>query len=202
MIWLIVLLMAVWVYLLRVLRKAKLDFFRFLVGSVGAFIFLVVLVRPIATVPLTKAVAATAGVFGQLTGMYETYYQYAMLFIRQETSSISLYVDYECSGIIEIMAFSAMLWFFPLYNLVEKIAVNIVGLLWIFASNILRLFVVCALVYAFGNDMYFFAHTIFGRIVFYGLSILLYFYVFTRSQIVRQKVGRFRYDSDTESNRQ
>ncbi len=198
MIALIIILLLVWIYILWTLKRAKLDFFKFVLGSAGLFIFMVVIIQPVLTLPLTKAVAASAGVLGDLTGMYDSYYQYAMLFISQKTGSISLYIDYECSGIIEIMAFSAMLWFFPLYNLPEKLAVSIIGGVWIFASNIIRLFVVCTLVYFFGNDMYFFAHTIFGRIVFYGLSIILYFNVFTRSQIIRQRVGSFSYGDDTE----
>lgn len=42
--------------------------------------------------------------------------------------------------------------------------------------------------------MYFVAHTIVGRIIFYGFTIVLYFYVFTKGQIRRQKIGKFNYD--------
>lgn len=49
----------------------------------------------------------------------------------------------------------------------------------------------------FGNESYYMAHTIVGRLLFYALSIILYFYVFTRAQIRRQRVGEFGYDSET-----
>ena len=193
----IILLFIVWLYLIWVLKRAKLDFFRFCLGSVGLFFFMMLWIQPIVTVPLTKCVAAAAGVLGELTGMFKSYYQYSMIFIPTAHSSISLYIDYECSGIIEIMAFSAMLWFFPLYNIAEKFVVNIIGIVWIFAANIIRILVICIIINYFGNDAFYFAHTIFGRIIFYGLSIMLYFYVFTRSQIIRQKVGSFSYGDDT-----
>lgn len=187
----------VWLYLLWVFHRAKLDFFKFLAGSVGLFIFMMLWLQPILTVPLTKLVAATSGLIGEVTGMYDSYFQYSMLFISQPEGSISLYVDYECSGIIEILAFTALLWFFPVYNILEKFVVNIVGILWIFLANILRIFTICTLVYFMGNEIFFFAHTILGRLIFYGLSIALYFYVFTRSQIIRQKVGNFKYESNS-----
>ncbi|MEG0614837.1 MAG: exosortase family protein XrtG [Oscillospiraceae bacterium] len=186
----------IWGYFLSVLKRAKLNFYFFLVGSVGIFIFMVIYVQPILTLPLTKLVAAAAGILGETTGMYTSFFDYAMLFIHNSEGSISLYIDYECSGIIEILAFVAMLWFFPVYNLMEKFVISIAGMLWIFASNLIRIFLICTLIYFFGNDMFFFAHTIFGRIVFYGLSILLYFYVFTKSQVVRQKVGNFNYGNN------
>jgi exosortase family protein XrtG len=189
----IVISIILWVYLLTVLSRARLTFLTFLLGSVGLFILMMATIQGYITVPLSKAVAASAGVIGNMTGMFYAYYQYSLIFIRHGTESISLYIDYECSGVIELMAFAALLWFFPLYNAVEKLVITITGLLWIFASNILRLTVICLLVYFFGNNIFFFAHAIFGRIIFYGLSILLYFYVFTRPQIIKQKVGKFSY---------
>jgi len=190
----------VWIYILSVLSRANLAFFKFLLGSVGMFVIMMVTIQGYITVPLSRAVAASTGIIGSLTGMFYSYYQYSLIFIQHGADSISLYIDYECSGVIELMAFSALLWFFPLYNVIEKLAVNITGLLWIFGSNILRLVVICMLVYFFGNDIFFFAHAIFGRIIFYGLSIMLYFYVFTRPQIIKQKVGKFSYGLHTPEN--
>ena len=44
--------------------------------------------------------------------------------------------------------------------------------------------------------MYYIAHTYVGRIFFYAATIVLYFYVFTKSQVVRMKVGSFSYDKE------
>jgi len=183
----------VWIYVIWVLSRTGLHFFKFCLGSVGLFFFLMIGLQPLITQPLTMAVTAASGVLGDLSGMYDSYYKYSILFIPKETATVALTIDYECSGVIEIMAFSCMLWFFPLYNTVEKMILNSVGIIVIFCANILRIFVICALIYYFGNEIFYFAHTIFGRIIFYLLSIALYFYVFTRSQIIRQKVGNFKY---------
>ena len=188
----------IWIYVLLILSRTNLSFFNFLVGSVGLFFFLMLWIQPLITRPLTMAVTAAAGVLGNWFNMYDAYYEYAMLFIPKDTATVSLYIDYECSGVIEIMAFSCLLWFFPLYNTFEKIAIDCIGIIVIFTANIMRLFIICLLVYCYGNDIFYFAHTIFGRIIFYIFSIILYFYVFTRPHIIRQKVGGFQYGfSDT-----
>jgi exosortase family protein XrtG len=184
-----------WIYLLSVLKRGKLSFWYFMAGSVGTFIFLLLWIQPILTTPLTNGVAVAAGFLGELTGFYKSYFQYGVLFINSKNYNISLYIDYECSGIIEIMAFSSMLWYFSVYHVYEKVIINILGFFWIFAANVTRIFIICNLIYYYGNDIFYFAHTIFGRLVFYGLSIALYFHVFTRSQIIRQKIGSFHYEN-------
>ncbi len=190
---LVILFAITWIYILTVLSRSKLDFWKFCWGSVGLFILMMVWLQPIVLDSLTKAVASVSGILGGLTHMYSSYFQYGILFISNYGSSISLYIDYECSGIIEIMAFTALLWFFNVYSFYEKIVVNIFGFIWIFIANVIRIFIICALIYFFGNNIFYFAHTIFGRLVFYAFSIALYFLVFTKSHIIRQKVGSFNY---------
>ncbi|MDD2295302.1 MAG: exosortase family protein XrtG [Eubacteriales bacterium] len=192
--YLVVALTVVWFYMMTVFKRARLDFWLFLVGSVGSFMLYIIWIQPILTAPLQKAVAAVAGLLGTWTGMYSSYFQYGILFIQTPEGSLSLYIDYECSGIIEIGAFAAMLWFFPVYRFFEKIVVSAAGILMVFMANVFRIFIICACIYFFGGDIYFYAHTIIGRLFFYACTILLYFYVFTKSHIVRQKIGRFNYD--------
>ncbi|RMD04805.1 exosortase family protein XrtG [Clostridium autoethanogenum] len=193
---LICFLLIVWIYLITVFTRAKLHFFKFVVGSVGLFFFMMVILQPYLVNMLSRSVAAASGIMGDVTGCYQAFYQYSLILIQSGGSAISMYIDYECSGVIEILAFTALLWFFPLYNTLEKIMYNIIGVVWIFVANIIRIFIICVLVYYYGNNIFYFAHTIFGRIVFYALSIILYFYVFTRSQIKRQKVGNVLYGDD------
>ncbi|PJI09517.1 MULTISPECIES: exosortase family protein XrtG [Clostridium] len=190
----LIILFIIWVYIVSVLMRAKLYFFKFLIGSVGAFFFLLVFLQQYVIGVLTTSLTAVCGVIGDLTGYFKAYYEYALIFISTADSSVSMYIDYECSGVIEIFAFAALLWFFPLYNVLEKIMYNIIGVLWIFMANVLRVLIICVIVHHYGDSMFYFAHTIFGRIVFYVLSIILYFYVFTKSQIKRQKVGNVSYE--------
>lgn len=178
---------------MTVFQRGKLYFFKFLVGSVGLFSFMMIIFQPYLVTVLDGLVTAVSGILGDITGYYSAYYQYDMILISSGNDAVSMYIDYECSGIVEILAFVSMLAFFPMYNFLEKIVYSIIGIVWIFVSNIIRIFIICTLVYYYGNNMFYFAHTIFGRLVFYALSIILYFYVFTKSQIRRQKVGNVSY---------
>lgn len=45
-------------------------------------------------------------------------------------------------------------------------------------------------------DFWYFITGSIGRLVFYACTVLLYFFIFTKAQIIRQKVGGFRYGTD------
>ncbi len=186
----------IWLYILWVCHRAGLKFHKFVIGSVGAFIFMLIWVQGWITSPLTKLVAYVAGMVGELTGLYDSYYQYSMLFIPKNTAAVSLVVDFECSGVIEIMAYLALLWFFDVYTRKEKSKYSLIGILYIFCANVIRIFVICLIIYFGGNDWFYFAHSIFGRLIFYVMTVILYFNVFTKSQILRQKIGSFSYEED------
>lgn len=190
-----VILTAVWVYFLTALRRAKLSFWFFLVGAFGLFLLLMFFVRPWATEPLARAVAAIAGVFGSLTQTFQANFLFGVIFVDSAAGSITLQIDFECSGIIEIMAYVSLLSFFRVYTPKERVLVGILGVLFIILANVLRIIVIAEMIYFGGPDMYYVAHSLVGRIIFYVLTVLLYFYVFTKPQIVRMTVGRFSYGS-------
>lgn len=191
----------IWLYLLSVFKRGKLDFFRYMVGSVGVFVLLMIYVQPRITDFLIHLVTSVAGVFGKMTGVFEPYREYSILFIENNTTleSMSLYIDYECSGVIEMMVFVALLAFFQVYEIWQRIIIGMVGCVAIFFSNILRIFVICLMIKFWGNEVYYIAHTIVGRLVFYVLAILLYYYVFTYAQIKKQRIGGFSYAQHNEN---
>ena len=189
----------VWIYLLSVFTRGKLYFYQFIWGSVGLFVFMMMWIQPVAIRPLTNLVCSAAGVAGGMTGFYESYSEYSMLFVQHGSEAISLCIDYECSGIIEMMAYVSMLAFFRVYDWMQRIILSVLGCMMIFFANIIRLFVIGTTIYYFGNDAYYIAHTIVGRIIFYALSVILYYYIFTKSQIVKQKIGGFHYAKNTDT---
>ena len=90
----------------------------------------------------------------------------------------------------------SLLAFFQAYSRYERIAVGVIGTVYIILANAIRITVIGVIIYYKGMSAYYMAHTFVGRIVFYGLSIMLYFIVFTKAQIVRQKVGGFSYGTN------
>lgn len=187
--------LCLWLFLLRVLDKSKLNFWRYLIGSAGAFILMLVFLQPLVLEPLSRIVALLASLPGKLAGIYSSHYKYGVIFVDTAIGAVSLKIDFECSGIIEIMAYVSLLLFYRVYTVYERICVGIIGVVALVLANALRITVICLMIYFGGVDVYFIAHSIVGRIVFYALSILLYFYVFTKPQIIKQRVGSFRYDN-------
>lgn len=183
----------VWWYLLRVTDRAELNFWHFVLGSCGLFIFLIVLVEPVMTQPLARLVAAVAGLFGGVTHTFAAYFRYSVLFVQATGGAMTLQIDFECSGIIEILAYLSLLAFFRVYTRNQRVVLGIVGTLCIVLANVLRIIVICEMIYFGGPNVYYVAHSFVGRLIFYGLSVLLYFYVFTKPQIVSMKVGNFEY---------
>ena len=186
----------IWLYILSVTKRAKLHAWSFMWGSLGLFVIMMMTVQPLLTMPLARCVSALAGVVGSITGAFTAYFKYGIIFVHTGMSSITLLIDFECSGIIEIMAFISLLAFFNVYNISEKIIVGIGGFCYIMVCNALRIVLICLSVHFFGMGAYYVVHTFIGRIFFYVLSVLLYFYVFTKPQIIKMKVGNFAYGSD------
>ena len=89
----------------------------------------------------------------------------------------------------------SLLIFYRVYTVYERFCVGVLGVIAMVLANALRITIICLMIYFGGIDTYFIAHTYVGRLVFYALSVVIYFYVFTKPQIIKQKVGSFRYDS-------
>ena len=189
---------ALWIWLLRVLRKAGLRFWRYLLGSCGIFILVMIFVRPWLVLPLARLVAALAGIFGKVTGFYQAYYRYGVIFIESVKGAITINIDLECSGIIEITAFISLLAFYAIYNVPERIYVGIIGTLYTLLTNAFRVAVICTMIHFLGTDYYYVAHTIVGRLVFYVLQVILYFFVFTKPHVLKMKTGDFDYNKKDE----
>ena len=192
----IIAIILIWIYILSVFSRAKMHAWKFMWGSLGLFVIMMITVQPVLTMPLARCVAALAGVVGNITGTFIAYFKYGIIFISSGLTSVTLRIDFECSGIIEIMAFISLLAFFNVYNFSEKVMVGIGGFCYIMVCNALRIVMICLSVYFFGMVAYYIVHTFVGRIFFYVLSVYLYFYVFTKPQIIKMKVGNFAYGSN------
>lgn len=182
---------AIWLYLLSVLKRAHLSAFYFIVGSVGLFFILIALSNPYWVWFFTHAVVTAIQGLGALTGMCVVMAKYGIVHILSAHATVTMTIDYECSGIIETMAFLGLVIFFPTYTRRERIFYAVLGILWIYLDNVLRLAIVVTIVHFAGPSSFFLAHTIIGRLVFYVLVIMLYYNVFTYSQLARGLYARF-----------
>lgn len=188
-------LIAIWGYILYVFKKRKLTAFYYLLGTAGLFTAIFIPFRKIMTEILSDLVLNIMGAIGDVTGFFTVFNEYNLIFINHNKSCISMYIDYECCGVIEVLVLVCLIVFFPVFGIAKKIVYAILGALYVICANIIRLVLVSVVIYYFGNDVYYLAHAVIGRLVFYVLMIILYFYMLSYSQIKKQKVGNFDYDT-------
>ncbi|MCH4168480.1 MAG: exosortase family protein XrtG [Streptococcaceae bacterium] len=169
----------IWLYALSVLKRAELPAIYFIVGSIGFFFTLFFLSNPYLIWLMVRAVSSVLALIVQPLHMATVYSDYGLVMVNSGLNSISMTIDYECSGVIETAAFWALLTFYPMYQAKQKIILALTGLIWIYFANVVRLTLIILIVHLFGTEYFFLAHSIIGRIIFYILVVFFYYKVFT-----------------------
>ncbi len=186
-----------WIALLIILKRAKLKGWYTIIGVIGLFVISIVVLMPVLMEPLSQFVAAIAGLVGRITGTFESYFKYGIIFIETVKGEyITLRIDFECSGIIEILLYISWIFFFSVFTNYQKIVMSVVGFLYIIFINSVRIIIICEVIHFGGNGAYSIAHNIIGKVFFYVFIVLFYFYVFTRQQVLSMRLGGFGYSSD------
>ncbi|MCT8400649.1 exosortase family protein XrtG [Weissella cibaria] len=192
MFWLIVLLGGAWLYVLSVLKRIGWSAAYVVLGVVGTFLIIISLANNNVISFLMRLNTSGAGVVGMLTGFYTVAPTLGIIHIVSGQSAINLFITYECSALIELAAYIALVLFFPFFkNLQQRLKLLGFGVIYLLLANMLRLTVTALIIHFLGLPSLIWAHVIVGRLIFYVLTIILYFYVFTRSQVLHIKIGRF-----------
>jgi exosortase family protein XrtG len=169
-------------------------FFKFLAGSIGLFIFMMLLGSDTGEKLLENAVTQGLALIAQITGSFSVLAANSMVTVYHGAQAVSFIIDYECSGYIELMVYLSILIFYPLFNWKRKTLYSVLGGLFIYIANLLRMLLISYSIKIFGTTVFFLSHTVFARVLFFGLMVWLYYYVFTRQHIRKQKVGDLSYD--------
>ncbi len=181
--------------MLKILKKLNLQGWYILTGMIGFFILAMLFARDLITMPLAQLVAAIAGIFGNMTGFFEPYFKYGILFIHLiEKGSMTIQIDFECSGVIEIIVYLSIISFFLVYKPIERFFYGIFGCVYIILANALRIIIICTMIHFGGVQVYGLAHTYIGRLLFYFLTVILYYFVLTKKQVSKMKLGNFGYN--------
>ena len=183
----------IWIILLLVFRKVKIYFFFFLLGSIGLFGFLMFFGMSVVEKYLEFTVTYVLWEIGSVTHLYKAFPDYSMITVYHRVQAISFYIDYECSGYIEMLVYFCLLMFYPVYHLWNKILFSVLGIIYIFLSNVIRVFFICLITKLLGSGVFFLSHTVFARVLFFFLMVILYYTVFTKPHILKQKVGNMSY---------
>lgn len=172
-----------WVYLLSVLKRAHLSGYYFIVGSVGLFGVFIFLGQDYLVWLFSASLTYLAGAIGRLLGFF-TSAGSNVLQVSHGLETMSLYIDFECSGIIETTAFLGLIAFYPLYIPKERLSLALAGSLYIYVAELIRILFIAIFLHYSGSAYFYLAHSILGRLLFYVAVITLYYNVFTRSHII------------------
>lgn len=104
-------------------------------------------------------------------------------------------IGLECSSIIEISVFIALLLFYPSYSWKRKLKYATIGAVATYLANVIRILTIVLLVSVFGKTSIYVAHAIVGKIIFFAFIVILYWYLLTKPTMgqVRKNIksGKF-----------
>lgn len=186
---LFILVILLWVSALLLFRKAKLNFFKFLAGSVGVFTISMFFFLPFFERNLNSLITILLGFIGDKTGYFEVFKSNSIISVDTGRGIVSIFINYECSGVIEMLVFTSLALFFPFGGIFRRGLSIIFGNLYLYAANIIRIMFIVFGVKTLGASYFYIFHTLFARILFFGLTIVLYYYAFTSTQLKYQRIG-------------
>jgi len=177
----------VWLALLLFFRRFRIWLMFYAVASIGLALLLIF--AGIDLLPLEHwlemATAYTAHAISRAMGIPTRVFEAApgnilVWVIVQEPGWTIVRVDLECSGLLEMAVWAGLLLFYPAWTWWRRVELLVWGLAATYASNVIRVLSIIAILHSLGKRSIFVAHTIVGRLIFFALATLLYWIIFTR----------------------
>lgn len=183
------LIITIYVAAVMILESLQLTFFSFFTGSVGLFTICIKYFLPHIDNVINIVNEEILIYLSSIFKYFQVFKNYSTVVINTKEGIVSMIINYECSGAIELMVFIALALFFPFGGKLSKVISITFGVIYIFISNIIRLLFIIFITFYFGENSFYLAHTLFARILFFILMVLLYYTVFSKVHLRYQKVG-------------
>jgi exosortase family protein XrtG len=176
-----------WAVVVRFFWKAGAWLPHYVLAAAGSALFAVVFARNV--LPLETALrAATAfgvNVLANGVGIHTTIANVAtgsllVVGVPHHEEWTNLSIGLECSGLLESAVLLGLVGFFPAYTFRRRMALVVVALAATLVANVLRMMVIVAAVAMLGQDWLDFAHVVLGRVAFFGMAVIIYWYAITR----------------------
>ena len=194
--WLIVFIAGLAMTIAAFARKKRWWLSYYLVGSVSvvAFIMSFFVLTGYDSYVMSLEAQSMAYV-ASLLGMPSQYLSPNAFLFPDPTGWSIFGIGLECSAIIEISVFVALLLFYPSYSWKTKLKYATIGTVATFAANIIRILSIVFIVAVFGKTSVYLAHAIIGKLIFFALILILYWYLLTKPTMntVRKNIksGKF-----------
>ncbi|MGL4763099.1 MAG: exosortase family protein XrtG [Sarcina sp.] len=169
-----------WCYLFRMFHKLNMIAFKFFTGSIGFFLITLIFFNKYLEIILNKILFFLLNLITNLTNLFGSFSDVNTVLINTNTGIISMNLTYECSGVIEILVFISLALFFPFRTRLKKLLLTISGFFALVIANVLRIMFIASISKVFGIESYLLTHIFFARILFFILTISIYYVIFTK----------------------
>lgn len=179
----LIILMVLWEVAVIFLYKKKQWLLYYLTAAFGLTLLIILVSQHIGfdTLLAKIEVGQTSALLNMAN--IDAYSQGVNLMIPTGEGWAVLICSIECSALMEFAVFFSLLLFYFRFSVARKFASIVIGLLVTYAANIFRLFSISYITNRFGEEYIFLAHTVIGRLLFFGLVLLLYWFLVTRPTI-------------------
>ncbi|KUO78638.1 MAG: hypothetical protein APF81_26960 [Desulfosporosinus sp. BRH_c37] len=175
----------VWLVITAFFLKHRIWLFYFIWGAVGFSILLIMTLRGS---PVEFFMEHLSGLILQsilrllniITLVYNDSPGTLLVLSRVDNTWTTMGVDIETSGLLEMCIFLGLIFFYPGYTTKMRTGYSLLGVILIYFINIVRMLTVIFIVQLGGRDYLFFAHSVLGRLVYFVLTIALYWAFFTK----------------------
>ena len=175
--------LVVWVILLLFFRSHRNWLPYYVLGSVGLAFALIGVGRLFFLEQFLQiSTAASVHQLSEITGVETRLFPAApgalmVLVIPQNLGWTVLNIGLESSGLLEIGVITGMVGFYPGWTVRQRLLTICLGVFATYVANVVRVSFIVASLHWGGKDLLFISHTIGGRLIFFTLVVLIFWFV-------------------------
>lgn len=188
--WLLGALFFLWIGAVAFLRYFRIWLPYYLFGAVGLVYWLALVagnilhLEPYLAHTVAWAVHLISGAFAIPTRIFENAPGILLvLVVVQQVGWTVLQIGVESSGLLEISVLISILAFYPGWSLMRRGLSILAGGVALWLANVLRMMIIVVMLNQMGKGALVLAHTFVGRIVFFLLTILIFWYLVTSATL-------------------
>jgi exosortase family protein XrtG len=102
-----------------------------------------------------------------------------VLVLTQRVGWTILQIGVESSGLLEMIVLTSLVIFYPGWSTKRRLASSLAGICLSWGANIFRMIVIAVMLHFFGKEALVLAHTFIGKLVFFGLTLAIYWAIIT-----------------------
>lgn len=155
----------------------------FILGSVSLFIIVIVFAGSKIENIITIMELYILKLLENYLYNYEVLIREASIIIESKCLMNSIKVNYECSGVIEILSFLSITIFYPVKKKWRKFISILRGTIMIFIGNLSRIIIIIASFYYFNKIGFNIMYLVVSKLFFYSVVLVVYYYELTRIHI-------------------